>query len=151
MRGINPRRWIAGGVAAGALMWLVEGLSGMSYQRTMEAALADHGLSMQINAETFLISVAASLIAGLALIFLYAAARPRFGPGPRTAVLVAVVLWAGGYFLSMLGYHLLGLFPDRMLFLWGATGLVEMILGALLGGWIYREGGPGAAGAAPRR
>lgn len=50
------------------------------------------------------------------------------------------MLWAGGYFLSMLGYHLLGLFPDRMLFPWGTTGLIEMILGCLLGAWFYREG-----------
>jgi hypothetical protein len=140
MSGINAGRWIAGGIAAGALMWVTEGLSGMSYQREMGAALTAHGLSMEISPESFLISVAASLIAGLSLVFLYAAARPRFGPGPRTAILVAVVLWAGGYFLSMLGYHLLRLFPDRMLFLWGATGLAEMILGSLLGARIYREG-----------
>lgn len=140
MNGMRAGRWIAGGIAAGALMWVVEGFSGMAYQKEMEAALASHGLSMEIGPGSFLLSVAASLIAGLALIFFYAAARPRFGPGPRTAILVAVVLWSGGYFLSMLGYHLLGLFPDRMLALWGATGLVEMILGSLLGAWVYREG-----------
>jgi hypothetical protein len=140
MSGINVGRWIGGGALAGVLMWLVEGLSAMVYQKDMEAALTAHGLSMEIGSGTFLISVAASLIAGLALVFFYAAARPRFGPGPRTAILVAVVLWAGGYLLSMLGYHLLGLFSDRILFLWGATGLIEMILGCLLGAWLYREG-----------
>lgn len=51
--------------------------------------------------------------------FLYAAARPRFGAGPKTAVIVAVAMWAGGYLLSLVGYHMLGLYP---------------------GGWIYREG-----------
>ncbi len=48
--------------------------------------------------------------------------------------------WIGGYLLSLAGYHMLGLFPVRMLVLWGTVGLAEMILAALVGGWIYREG-----------
>jgi hypothetical protein len=34
---------------------------------------------------------------------------------------------------------MLGLFAGRTLLLWGGVGLVDMILGALVGGWIYRE------------
>lgn len=63
-----------------------------------------------------------------------------FGAGPKTAVIVAVGLWTGGYLLSLMGYHLLGLFPVSMLTIWGAVGLVEMTLASLLGAWIYREG-----------
>jgi hypothetical protein len=80
-----------------------------------------------------------SLIVGFALVFFYAAARPRFGPGPKTAVIVAVALWVGGYLLNLLGYRMIGLFPAGMLVLWGAIGLVEMILAGILGAWIYRE------------
>jgi len=140
MDGINVGRWLGGGIAAGLVIWILEGVFGMLYMGTMQAAMAAHGLSMEMNAGLFAISVVASLLTGLTLIFFYAAARPRFGPGPRTAAIVALALWLGGYVLSLLGYHLLGLFPVSMLVEWAAVGLVEMILAALLGGWIYREG-----------
>jgi hypothetical protein len=68
-----------------------------------------------------------------------AAARPRFGPGPMTAVMVAVALWAGGYLLTLIGYGMMGMFPTGLLVWWGAVALVEMIMGALAGGWVYRE------------
>ncbi len=139
MSGINVGRWIGGGVVAGAIMWVMEGAASTLYMKDMEAAMQAHGLSMETGPATIAVSVLASLIAGLALIFFYAGVRPRFGPGPRTAVRVAVALWLGGYLLFLLGYQVLGLFPAGMLVLWGTVGLVEMILACLVGAWLYRE------------
>lgn len=136
---INTARWLAGGIAAGVLMWLAEGLASQLYLADMQTALAAHNLEYTMTAMAVVTSVAASLIAGLTLVWLYAAARPRFGPGPRTAVMVAVAMWGGGYLLSLLGYRMLGLFPDSLLAQWAAVGLVEMVAAANLGGWIYRE------------
>src|SRR5271170_5757052 len=39
------------------------------------------------------------ILGGIALIWIYAAIRPRFGPGPITAVLAGVAFWVVGYFL----------------------------------------------------
>ena len=52
---------------------------------------------------------------------------------------MAVVLWLGGYFLSLVGYHMVGIYPTSLLVMWGAVGLAEMIIAALVGGWIYKE------------
>lgn len=139
MGGINVGRWLLAGTAAGVLFWALEGAASVLYMGQMEAALATHGLSMEVSAGVMLTTMAVSLIAGLTLVFFYAASRPRFGAGPKTAVLVAVVLWAGSYLLSLVGYALMGLFPGGLLVTWGALGLVEMVLAGLLGGWIYRE------------
>lgn len=139
MGGINLGRWILGGVVAGLVVWILEGLSGVLFMDDMQAALEAHNLSMDMSAGVFLISVVVSLIVGLTLIFFYAAARPRFGPGPRTAVIVAVALWISGYLLSLVGYQMMGLFPGRVLVVWGAWGLVEVIVAALAGAWLYRE------------
>ncbi|HUP19961.1 MAG TPA: hypothetical protein VM778_08415 [Gemmatimonadota bacterium] len=106
----------------------------------MQAALEAHNIVMEMSARVWVISILVCLIAGLTLIFFYAAARPRFGPGPKTALIVAFWLWLGGYLLSLLGYHMMGLYPDGMLVLWGLVGLVEMSIAAMAGGWIYREG-----------
>ena len=140
MGGINVNRWLAGGVAAGILIWVLEGITSMLlYMDQMEAALAAHGMSMELTAGVMVVGVVVSLIAGLTLVFLYAAARPRFGPGPKTAVIAAVVLWFGGWLLSLIGYGMIGLYPTGLLVQWGIVGLVELILAALLGGMIYRE------------
>jgi hypothetical protein len=139
MSGVNVQRWLLGGIVAGVLIWVLEGLAGLAYMADMRAALEAHGLSVAMGGVTLGISVVVSLISGLTLTFFYVAARPRFGPGPKTAVLVAFALWVGGYLLSLLGYQMLGLFPRGLLVLWGVTGLLEMILAALVGAWIYRE------------
>ncbi len=136
---INVGRWIAGGLAAGVLVWLIEGAASTLYMEEMQAAMTAHNLSMEMTASTWILSILVSLIGGLIAVFFYAAARPRFGPGPKTAILVAVALFAGGYLLSLAGYLMMGLFPTRLLLIWGSIGLVEMILATLLGAWIYRE------------
>jgi hypothetical protein len=140
MRGINIRRLLLSGVAAGFVIWLIEGAGAvMLYMELMEARLAELGLSMEMSGSVMAITMGVSLITGFSIMFFYAAVRPRFGPGPGTAILVAVMLWLGGYFLSLVGYYLAGIYPNHLLVQWGAVGLVEMMLAALLGGWIYRE------------
>lgn len=139
MGGINVGRWLAGGVAAGILIWVFEGVASVLYMGEVEAALAAHNLSMEMSAGMFLLTITVSLLVGLTLVFFYAAARPRFGPGPRTAVIVAVALWFGSYLISLLGYGMLGLFPGGLLVMWAVVGLIELILASLLGGWVYRE------------
>lgn len=139
MGGINVGRWLAGGVAAAVVIFALEGVSSVFYLDQMMASLADHGLGMEMSGSAMARTVMVSLISGLVLIFFYAAARPRFGPGPKTAILVAVVLWFGGYFLSLVGYQMVGIYPAGLLVVWGIVGIAEMIIAALVGGWIYKE------------
>jgi hypothetical protein len=142
MSGINTSRWLAGGGVAAILIWLLEGAGSLLYMDDMKTALQALGLTFEMNAHTWLISIVVCLISGLVLVFLYAAARPRFGPGPKTAMIVACVMWLGGYLLSLLGYHMLRIYPTGMLVMWGVVGLVEMNVAALVGGWVYREPAP---------
>ena len=73
------------------------------------------------------------------LVFFYVGVRPRFGPGPNTAIPVAVVFWFGGYLPFLLGGKLLGIFSTGLLVMWGIVGLEEVIIAALVGGWVYKE------------
>jgi hypothetical protein len=139
MGGINVGRWLAGGVAAAVVIFALEGVSSIFYLDQMMASLAALGLEMEMSGSAMAVNVLVSLISGLVLIFFYAAVRPRFGPGPKTAILVAVVLWFGGYFLSLVGYQVVGIYPTGLLVTWGIVGIVEMIIAALVGGWIYKE------------
>ena len=139
MGGIDTKRWLLGGLAAGVLIWLIEGLASLLYMADMKTALEAHGLAMEMSVGAVVTSVIVSLIAGLTIVFIYAMARARLGPGPRTAVIVAVAFFVGSTLLSILGFRMLGLFPDGMLLTWALVGLVEAVLAALLGGYIYTE------------
>jgi hypothetical protein len=144
MGGVDAKRWLLGGLAAGVLIWLIEGLASLLYMDDMTAAMEAHGLSMEMSASAFATTVIVSLLAGFTIVFIYAMARARLGPGPRTAVVVAVVFFLGSTLISILGMGMMGLFPARLLVVWAAVGLVEDVLAALLGGYVYREKPPAA-------
>lgn len=139
MGGINVARWLASGFAAAVIIFLMEGIASVFYMEEMEASLEALGIAMEMSASNWILAILVSLILGMVIMFFYVAARPRFGPGPKTAILSATVLWFGGTLLSLIGYQMIGLYPTGMLVGWGVVGLVEMNLAALVGGWIYRE------------
>ncbi len=109
------------------------------YMDDVEVALQAHNLAMEMSVGMGLLTVVVSLLVGLTLVFFYAAARPRLGPGPKTAIIVALALWFGGFLINLIGYGMIGLYPMGMLTIWGVQGLVELIVASLAGGWIYRE------------
>lgn len=141
MGGINVNRWLGGGIVAAIAIFVMEGVASVFYMDDMEASLAALGIAMEMTASSWILAVSVSLLGGLALVFFYAAARPRFGPGPRTAIIMATAYWFGGMLIHVLGYEMIGIYPTGMLAQWGIIGLVELNVAALLGGWIYREEG----------
>lgn len=54
-------------------------------------------------------------------------------------MLVAGIFWLGEPVTSLLHHRMIGLFNDWPLGMWAVTGLVEWVIAALVGGWIYRE------------
>ena len=144
MAGINLRRLVAGGSAAGLLIWALEAAASLLYLDGMTAALEAHDLAVSMSATKIFLTIALSLLSGMTLVFLYAAMRPRFGRGPRTAVIAGVVMWVGAYLFSLAGYAMIGLYPPSMLVTWGFIGLAEMVTAAVVGAWVYRETGDAA-------
>lgn len=136
---INTNRLLVGGVVVGVLLWLLEAAASMIYLDDMRMALQAHSLVLQMKSSTWLASLAGFLMFGLTLVFMYVAMRPRFGPGPKTAIIAAVTLWLGGYVTSLIGYDQIALYPRSLLYLWGVVGLLQLIIGSLVGAWIYRE------------
>ena len=83
-------------------------------------------------------------VSGIALAWLYAAIRPRYGPGPKTAVCAGAALWFLSYLLPTIGHIAMDLWPLGTLLFALVWGLVEMILAGLVAGWLYREQGQAA-------
>ena len=61
------------------------------------------------------------------------------GPGVRTAVIVSIALFLGGYLTGLIYYGVIGLFSSDLLVKWGVQGLIETIVAGIAGAWVYKE------------
>lgn len=83
--------------------------------------------------------VLASVPAAIVAIWLYAAIRPRYGPGPMTAIRAGFALWLIGIFLpTFVAVQLLQL-PTRFLIVEVGAALVGVVAATVVGAWRYKE------------
>lgn len=137
---INWRRVVAGGLVAGLIIDIFEAgvnhfVVGPRFAREMQAL----GKVMEPTADKAVFFLSLGFMLGLASIWLYAAIRPRFGPGPKTAIYAALAVW----FLYGLLPHLLNGFLE--IFSMGLELqvsfllLIWLIIATLAGARIYKE------------
>lgn len=81
-------------------------------------------------------------LVGIAAIWLYAAARPRFGPGPRTAAYIGFAYWVIGYALPTASFLplVLVVVPGMRGWVIGTlVGLLGIVAATIAGAWLYKE------------
>jgi len=76
---------------------------------------------------------------GWMLVWIYAAIRPRMGPGPKTAICAGLVVWVLAYAWPSLSGMPMGIFPNRLFIISMIWGLVEAPVAAMAGAWLYKE------------
>ena len=78
------------------------------------------------------------LAIGIWAMWLYAAIRPRYGPGPKTAALAGLAVWVFGALVAVLvgSYRLIPL--GALVFLL-AVSLPTTIVAVVVGAWPYKE------------
>ena len=76
---------------------------------------------------------------GLVLVWVYAAIRPRFGPGPKTAIIAGLVLWTLVWALLGASASLSGMITPSIAVISALWGVVELPIAAIAGAWVYRE------------
>ena len=134
---INWGRVMLGGLLAGVVVNIFEAVTGMLLQEEYKAAFAALGKTMEESAAVYYILY--GFVYGIFAVWFYAAVRPRFGAGPKTAAGAGLAVWFVGYLLPLIGYATMGLFPMRLIIIGGIVGLVETVLGTMLGAWPYKE------------
>ena len=83
-------------------------------------------------------NVVATFAVGILLVWLYAAMRPRFGPGMKTATYAALVVWICG-FLFHLDMLILGMITAGTYAMASIVAFVQVIASAGVGGMLYKE------------
>jgi hypothetical protein len=137
---INMGRVLLGGIVAG----LVANVLGDLVDGLLLAPRWADGL-MALGREDFVPGQwiwfnVLGLIGGIAVIWIYASIRPRFGAGPMTAVLAGFFVWVVGSLIPNVSFMLIvGLFSHRLAAYTTAGALVEIVAGALAGAALYKE------------
>lgn len=139
---INTSKVVVGGIAAGVVMNIIDFISNMYILGARMKAESDAfkpGLSDQMTTSSAMISyIIMDLVLGIALVWTYAAIRPRFGPGAKTAVYVAVLFWVLALiFLS--GYLHMGMMSSGLWWTFAFVGLVNFLVSAWVGARVYSE------------
>jgi hypothetical protein len=84
-------------------------------------------------------AVVMTFILGIAIVYLYAAIRPRFGAGVKTAICAGLMAW---FFVFLYTRVLLGMvlgMPVDLIVKGTALGLIVYAIGAIVGAWLYKE------------
>lgn len=139
---INNSRVVVGGLAAGVVANIV-GYVGygifLGPRFDAEAAAVAPALAGRgMTGSAVIANVGSQFVIGILLVWIYAAMRPRFGPGMRTAINAALVVWLCAI-LFHLDWLVVGLMTATTYLLAVAVGLVQLVSAAAVGGMLYRE------------
>jgi hypothetical protein len=135
---INVARVLLGGLLAGLIINAGEFVASLIFAESMELALRELNLQPP-GSGAIAVFFVIGFVMGIAGVWLYASMRPRFGPGPKTAVLTGLAVWLLGYFIPLVGDALMGLFDPGLLVIPMIWGLVEVIVAVVAGAWVYQE------------
>lgn len=136
---INIGRVVLGGLLAGLVLNIGEFLlNDYVMAGQMKDFMAKHNFPEPAGSFVA-IAVGLSFVMGIVLVLGYACIRPRLGPGVKTAVIAGLFAWFGVYFYSGVINSVLAGIPMGTIAMVLAWGLVEYILAAVAGAWLYTE------------
>lgn len=138
---INLARVILGGVVAGIVIDVCEGiLNGVILKQQWADVFTSLGkTSDTLSVKQIVVFNVWGLVAGIITVWLYAGLRPRYGAGPRTAILAGLTVWALAFGLATAVPVFFHLYPVGLGLTSVALEAVEMILAGLAGGALYKE------------
>jgi len=137
---INMQKVLVGGFVAGVVLNVIDYLAfGIIFAKQFPM---QPGMTGLLGIPILLWYVIMDFVFGIVLVYLYAAIRPRFGAGPRTAVTAGLLMWV------MIGLlHALSESPmatamgaPRQIYTLGTIiALVGLPLAAVIGAKFYTE------------
>ncbi len=136
---INLQKVVVGGLVAGVVLNVFDFLVyGVWLKNDMNAAMAALN-KPAITSNMILWFVFLDFLYGIWLVWLYAAIRPRFGAGPKTAVTAGVAMWVLFGLLNTLAQAPMGLFPQRLMVIPVVVTLITWPIAAAAGAKFYTE------------
>ena len=143
---INLRKVAIGGLIAGLVLSVIDlAMFGVVLKAPMAVAMRALPQPRMIDLQVPWY-VLLDFLGGTALVWLYAAMRPRFGAGLGTAARAGAVAWFFASLLPTLVQWPMNLLPPRLTIIITGVALVQWPLAAVMGARCYTEAvGIGAA------
>ncbi len=139
---INIQKVLVGGIAAGVVINVIDFVTNtyiLGERMKAETDAFKPGLSEQMMTGSAITSyIIMDLVLGVMLVWTYAAIRPRFGPGLRTATYAAVLFWILGGIFNV-GYLHMGMMSSGLWLTFAFIALVNFFLAAWVGAKLYTE------------
>ena len=85
------------------------------------------------------VAVGLTFVMGIVIVLGYACIRTRLGAGAKTAIVAGLFAWFGVYFYSGLINGVLFGIPTNTMMMVIVWGLIEYVLAAIAGAWLYKE------------
>lgn len=141
MGNINVARWFIGGIVAGIVMNVIDFVT-YGFLLSADMTAWAHGLhidpALMNSSSSMATFVVSDLLLGLVLIWIYVTMRPRFGPGPKTAVIAALTFFVT-IELATFGLTSMGIFTTAFFFKTALFALVCRVVSGLAGAAVYKE------------
>jgi hypothetical protein len=135
---INSGRVILGGIVGGIVINILEYLvHDVVLKAQHEEMMKALGKTMPEGGSTIVVWMVYGFVWAIAAVWLYAAIRPRFGPGVKTAVCAGVTAWFLSCFLPAIAMWNMTLTPFSPLE--EVLELVVMVVAVLAGAAVYKE------------
>jgi hypothetical protein len=138
---INIRLLVLGGVVAGVVLFIVDAVVNGVFlvQEWNDAMAALQKPTITEGLGNFIFFALLSLIVGLTTMWVYVGIRPRFGPGPKSAIYAGLAVWLAAYLVPNAFVSQVGLVPARIAWAGIIVGLIEVPVASILGAYFYQE------------
>lgn len=141
---LNTSKVVVGGIAASvvnlALGFVAFGmLLGPKYNAELDAVIPGASAKMA-SGSNMVAGLLGQVVIAFVLAWLYAAMRPRFGPGMKTAVFAALPVWISGM-VFYTGYMQMGTMSMNLYLTGAVVSLIITIATAATAGVLYKEEG----------
>ena len=137
---INWGKVVVGGLLAGVVLNIIDWLTyGVWLKADMAAAMQAMGKDPAVMSSAVPLWVVLDFVYGIGILWVYAAIRPRFGAGPKTAVIAGVAVWFFVSLLHALGEAPMGLFPQKLYTIPTIVTLIEYAVATTVGAYVYTE------------
>ncbi len=139
---MNTKRLISGGLFAGWVLFFGDYLLNHVLLGAQWHALYESGYLQKVKPYTVPLTGLFDFGVGFVLMWLYALARPRLGPGPKTALIMGGLAWfllfVPRAYDQWMWYQVSNTIPAMYL----GFGLIECWIATYIAGWQYIERAP---------
>ncbi len=139
MPSINWSKVIVGGLVAGVIMNIGEYiLNEPILGARMIEQMAARNLP-PVGGNAIGVFVAMTFALAIFTVWLYAAIRPRYGAGPKTALCAGASVWFAAYLTPWVTFVVLGFVQTSIAVVGSVWGLGELLIAAMAGAYFYQE------------